>query len=287
MRIEEMKQLKREWGYTNEEISERTGIAVGTVQKIFSGETKSPRRDTIKALEKLFCSEYHGVYPGPVYDFPPEGKPVLVKEGILAESYGPEAAGTSAAAKRPQGEYTAEDYNNWPEDRRVELIDGRIYNLAAAKVSHQIIIDEILTDLKNFIRSNKGSCLPLSSNINVHIDNDLKTVLQPDLSILCDRSKLHPNDERIWGAPDLVMEVLSPSTRRKDMTIKLNKYCEGGVREYWLIDPDKKQIIVYDFAHEDLVTVYSFEDKVPVGIWDEKLEIDFARISSVLDQIFN
>ena len=149
MKIEEMKQLKREWGYTNEEISERTGVAVGTVQKIFSGETKSPRRETIKALEKLFCSERHAIYPGPVYDFPPEGKPILVKEGSLAE-------GTYRVL--PQGKYTAEDYKNWPEGSRIELINGHIYNLASPTLRHEYIIGEILTDFKIFVRSSKGKC---------------------------------------------------------------------------------------------------------------------------------
>lgn len=277
MKIEEMKQLKREWGYTNEEISERTGVAVGTVQKIFSGETKSPRRETIKALEKLFCGDSHAVYPGPVYDFPPEGKPVLVKEGNLAEE---------AYAALPQGKYTAEDYNNWPDDKRIELIDGRIYNLATPTLAHEFIIGEILTDFKNFVRRNSGSCIPFGSNVSVYIDRDLNTVLQPDLTVVCDRSKLHPDGNRIWGGPDLVVEVLSPSTRRKDMTLKLNKYCDGGVREYWIIDPAKEQVIIYDFAHNDLVSVYSFEDKIPVGIWESKCEVDFSQIKSRLSDIF-
>lgn len=291
MKIEEMKALKCEWGYTNEQISELTGIAVGTIQKIFSGETKSPRRETIQALEKLFRSGYYGIYPGPVYDFPPEGKPILLKEGNLAEAYGAAstegAVGAERLPLRAQGEYTSEDYNNWPEESRIELIDGHIYNLAAVKASHEIIVGEILTELKNFTRKYKRSCIPFGSNIGVHIDNDHRTVLQPDITILCDHKKLHRDDEHIWGGPDLVMEVLSPSTRRKDMTLKLNKYCNGGVREYWLIDADKKQVIVYDFAHDDLISCYSFDEKVPVGIWDGACEIDFGQISSVLEQVFS
>lgn len=285
MKIEEMKELKREWGYTNEQISEETGVAVGTVQKIFSGETKSPRRETIEALEKLFCGKHHSVYPGPVYDFPPEGKPILVKEANPDELY--DVMDYSSCESILQGEYTAEDLENWPDDRRIELIDGRIYNFAAVKASHEIIAAEILTDLKIYTRENKRNCLVLGSQAGVKIDNNNKTVLLPDITILCDHKKIHRDDENIWGAPDLVMEVLSPSTRRKDMTLKLHKYASRGVREYWIIDPDKKQIIVYDFAHGDQVSFYSFHDKVPVGIWDGECEIDFSQISDYLELILS
>ena len=284
MKIEEMKELKREWGYTNEQISEETGVAVGTVQKIFSGETKSPRRETIEALEKLFCSEHHSVYPGPVYDFPPEGKPILVKEANPDEIY--DIMDYNNYESTLQGNYTAEDLENWLADRRLELIDGRIYNLAAAKLTHEIIVKELLTDLNSFTRKSKRSCLVLGSNAGVNIDSNQKTVLLPDITILCDHKKINWDDEHIWGGPDLVIEVLSPSTRRKDMTLKLHKYASRGVREYWIIDPDKKQIIVYDFAHGDQVSFYSFHDKVPVGIWDGECEIDFAQISEYLESVF-
>ena len=285
MKIEEMRELKREWGYTNEQISEETGVAVGTVQKIFSGETKSPRRETIKALEKLFCSDHHGVFPGPVYDFLPEGKPVLVKEGNLAEDY--YEADYSKYEGMSQGDYTAEDIEYWPDDQKVELIDGRVYNLAAARVTHEIIAAELLTDLRNFTRKNKRNCLVLGSNAGVKIDGNNKSLLLPDITILCEHKKIHLDDENIWGGPDMVVEVLSPSTRRKDMTLKLHKYASRGVREYWIIDPDKKQIIVYEFSKGDLVSFYSFNDKIPVGIWDGECEIDFSQISDYLESVLS
>ena len=86
MTIEEMKRLKKERGYTNEYICDGSGVPLGTVQKIFSGETKSPRYETIQALEKFFASERYEVFPGPVYDYPPEGERVLVKESSPLEA---------------------------------------------------------------------------------------------------------------------------------------------------------------------------------------------------------
>ncbi len=285
MKIEEMKQLKREWGYTNEDISERTGVAVGTVQKIFSGETKSPRRETIEALEKLFCSENHAVYPGPVYDFLPVGPPVLVKEGNLAEEY--EYSIDPSLIAKHQGEYTIEDYKRLREERRVELIDGHIYNLSAPTAEHQLLITEVITELNIFVRAKKKKCVPFAPSITVRADHDEKTAVEPDLMILCDPGKLRRKEEDVWGGPDLVMEVLSPSTRQKDMTVKLNKYWNGGVREYWLIDLQNKKVIVHDFEHGDDISVYTFEDKVPVGIWNGECEIDFARITETIDSIFS
>ena len=284
MKIEEMKRLKREWGYTNEDISEQTGVAVGTIQKIFSGETKSPRRETIEALEKLFGSEDHFVHPGPVYDFLPEG-PVLVKEGNLAEQY--EYISGSEYIARDLGPYTAGDYEKLRKDHRIELIDGYIYNLAAPTATHQIIVGAIITELKNFVRKKKKKCIPFAASVSVRLDQDDKTAVEPDLMILCDPAKIRREKEDIWGAPDLVMEVLSPSTRGKDTTKKLSKYCAGGVREYWVIDPKYKQIIVYSFEQDNRVKLYTFEDKVPIGIWNGECEIDFAQISAEIEQVFS
>ncbi len=275
MKIETMMELKREYGYTNEYISESTGIAVGTIQKIFSGETKRPRRETLLALEKLFTDPRRAVFPGPVYDFLPTGEKILVKEQNLAEKY---CAG-------PRGSFTAADLEDLPEGQRAEVIDGVIYNLASPTLIHQFITDEILTALKNHVREHQGDCLPVSSPLDVYPDCDDKTCVQPDILILCDRSKIG-KDEKIWGAPDLIMEILSPSTKMKDGTIKLEKYCTSGVREYWLIDPKEKQITVCDFAHRDLFHHYTFHDSVPVGIWDGACAIDFDQILQGISDIF-
>ena len=108
------------------------------------------------------------------------------------------------------------------------------------------------------------------------MDCDDRTMVQPDIIVLCDKSKAIKRG--IYGAPDFVVEILSPSTGRKDAIIKLRKYKESGVREYWMVDPDRKRIVVYDWDNGGIPKVYGFDAKVPVGIFDGECEIDFAEI---------
>ena len=119
--------------------------------------------------------------------------------------------------------------------------------------------------------------------LDVQLDCDDRTMVQPDLLVVCDRSKVQK--KVVYGAPDLVVEVLSPATRRKDMSIKLAKYTEAGVREYWLVDPDKKKILVYLLEEDDLPTIYGFRDQVPVGIFGEELCVDFTQIDDYISEI--
>ena len=93
---------------------------------------------------------------------------------------------------------------------------------------------------------------------------------------MCNRDKLHP--KFVYGAPDLVIEVLSPSTKCKDEGIKLTKYRSAGVREYWLVDAKKKAVVVHKFNENGISKIYSFDSKVPVGIFDDKCEVDFSDI---------
>ena len=118
--------------------------------------------------------------------------------------------------------------------------------------------------------------MPFISPVDVQLDCDDRTIVQPDLLILCDKDKYTP--ARIIGAPDFVAEVLSRSTRTKDIFIKLNKYRNAGVREYWIIDPAKKTVMVWDFENDDTVNIYGFRDSIPVGIYEGELVIDFSVI---------
>ena len=112
--------------------------------------------------------------------------------------------------------------------------------------------------------------------MDVQLDCDDKTMVQPDVMVVCDRDKII--NRCLYGAPDFVVEILSPSTSKKDSTIKLKKYKDAGVREYWMVDPDKKKVVVYDWNKSDIPVVYGFDAKVPVGIFDGECEIDFAEI---------
>lgn len=244
MTIEEMKKKKRERGYTYAQISELTGVPLGTVQKIFCGETVSPRYDTLLALENLF-----------------QVKPVLKEASYQIEK---------------QGIYTVEDYRNLPEERRVELIDGYFYDMAAPTPVHQLIAGEVYRQIANFIQGKGGDCIPFISPIDVQLDCDEKTMVQPDVVILCQKEKL--KKWGIYGAPDFVLEVISPSTGRKDCIKKLYKYEKAGVREYWLLDPNQKKLLVYDFEGEAYPIICGLEKPVPVGIYQGELEIDFSGV---------
>ncbi|EOS79309.1 hypothetical protein C817_02869 [Dorea sp. 5-2] len=255
MTVSEMRKRKKELGYTNEKVSELSGVPLGTVQKIFAGVTDSPRYDTLQALEKIFVKEW----------------------SMLMESV------AEYRVKR-QGEYTLEDYYALPDERRVELIDGVLYDMSAPTPVHQLIGSEIRERLSAYIKGKGGRCIPLVSPIDVQLDRDDKTVLQPDVLVVCDRSKIIRRC--IYGAPDFIVEILSPATRKKDLTVKLGKYIQAGVSEYWIVDPDKKKVAVYDFAHGELPAVYGFDSRVPVGIFCGECEIDFAEIYGYISFLY-
>ena len=116
----------------------------------------------------------------------------------------------------------------------------------------------------------------LLQHIRVQLDCDNRTMVQPDVIIVCDTDIII--DRCVFGAPDFVLEVLSPSTRRKDCVKKLDKYMEAGVREYWMVDMKQNKVIIYQFESETYPVIYGFEQPIPVGIYDGKLKIDMKLI---------
>lgn len=182
--------------------------------------------------------------------------------------------------RKQQGEYTLEDYYALPDDMRVELIDGVIYDMSAPTFAHQSIVVGLSSAFLDYIRRKNSKCRVVASPIDVQLDRDDRTMVQPDVLILCDKNKLR--NGVVYGAPDLVVEVLSPSTKFKDRTVKLRKYREAGVREYWMIDLNREEVEVYLFQNPDLDTlprVYRFDSIIPVGIYDGDCKVDFAEIS--------
>ena len=122
--------------------------------------------------------------------------------------------------------------------------------------------------------------MPLIAPCDVQLDCDDYTIVEPDVMIVCDKEK--DIKSRIYGAPDFVAEVLSPSTRKKDMTLKLHKYQHAGVREYWILDPQERRILTYFLQDPFGFASYSMKDKVPVGIYNGACEIDFAPLHKQL-----
>lgn len=149
---------------------------------------------------------------------------------------------------------------------RMEYIDGEIVYLAAPNVRHQRIVGKIFVKISNFIDQNKGKCEAYISPFDVQLG---KNQVQPDILVICDpEEKL--DDQKCIGAPDWVVEVISPSTSRIDCFKKLVLYKEHGVREYWIVDPEEEKVLVYFFEEEqDHIDIYDFTQQIPVTIYKD------------------
>lgn len=171
---------------------------------------------------------------------------------------------------------TIADIEALPEGTRAELIDGELFFATAPTIAHQNIVSFLHGTIWSYIKSKSGKCRVFPSPFDVQLNaDDVYNLVQPDIAIVCDRDKLS-GGKRCIGAPDWVIEVVSPSTKAQDYIVKLNKYQTAGVREYWIIDPEKKRIMVYKFETQDY-DMYSFNDTIRVGIYPD-LEINFSEM---------
>lgn len=172
--------------------------------------------------------------------------------------------------------YTEEDYYNLPEEIRAELIDGQFYYMAAPSRIHQKILMELSGTIRDYIRSGKGSCEVYPAPFAVKLFQNKATIVEPDISVICETHKL--TDQGCTGAPDWIIEIISPSTSSHDYIRKLNLYANAGVREYWIINPKNGTVLVYFFEETSFeVMQYTFKDRIKVNIYDD-LWIDFAEL---------
>lgn len=172
-------------------------------------------------------------------------------------------------------EYTIEDIYALPDGVRAELIDGQIYYMAPPSRRHQGILSALHLEIGSYIKSKGGSCKIYPAPFAVFLNEDDKTYVEPDISLICSPDKL--NDKGCAGAPDWVIEIVSPGSKRMDYYTKLFKYRTSGVREYWIVDPDKNLILVYNFENGDSEQ-YTFADSVKAGIYED-LSIDFGQLN--------
>ena len=164
--------------------------------------------------------------------------------------------------------YTEDDYYNLPKNVRAELIDGQFYDMAAPSRIHQEILSSLHLEIGNYLRSKKGSCKIYPAPFSVKLFDNRKTVVEPDISVICDPNKL--TDQGCTGAPDWIIEIVSPSTSSHDYVRKLNLYMDAGVREYWIVDPVQRHIVVYYLEKTQFkMTTYTFQDKVKVNLYDD------------------
>lgn len=171
--------------------------------------------------------------------------------------------------------YTVEDIYNLPDGQRAELIDGEIYYMAPPSRTHQKISGSLFAEIHNYIKGKKGKCEVFAAPFAVFLNKDDRDYVEPDISIICDRDKI---DERgCNGAPDWIIEIVSPSTSRMDYGIKLFKYRSAGVREYWIVNPKTHTVNLFDLEHGEMSNQYSFDDDIPVCIYDD-LKINIAEL---------
>lgn len=166
----------------------------------------------------------------------------------------------------PQGKvYTSKDYWNLPDGHRAELIDGKFYDMAPPKRIHQELVMELSAAIREHIREKGGNCKIYPAPFAVNLDREDRDWVEPDISVVCDPAKL--TDRGCSGAPDLVAEIVSPSSSRMDYVKKLALYSETGVREYWIVDPDRGRTTVYFLERADAPVLYSFDQPIASGIF--------------------
>lgn len=172
--------------------------------------------------------------------------------------------------------YTEEDYYSMPGDVRAELIDGQFYDMAAPNRLHQDILMELSGTIRDYIKSKGGSCRVYPAPFAVKLFEDRKNIVEPDISVVCNPDRL--TDKGCTGAPDWIIEIVSPSDPRHDYITKLSLYNNAGVREYWIVDPQNSEIHVYNMEDGGFTTkTYSFHDTVKAGIYED-LYIDFSGL---------
>lgn len=161
--------------------------------------------------------------------------------------------------------YTIEDIYLLPEGERAELIDGQIFYMAPPATNHQRLVSNMHYQIKDYIRQNNGQCEVFPAPFAVFLSENGKNYVEPDISVICDGEKI--TDKGCQGAPDWIVEIVSPSSRQMDYYKKLFKYRTAGVREYWVVDPDRQMVTVYNFER-DTMEEYPFGEEVPAGIYE-------------------
>ena len=172
---------------------------------------------------------------------------------------------------------TAEEFYETTGEERCELIDGIIYNMSSPTRSHQAILGELYSIIKDYIRNKGGDCLVYPAPFDVQLSDE--TVLEPDISVICDRSKL--TDRGCQGAPDWIIEIASPTSIARDYIEKLKLYTAAGVREYWIVNTSDRSVTVYRLREAHVADSYVFTDVVPVNIYED-FSIDFNLIIEMM-----
>lgn len=186
---------------------------------------------------------------------------------------------TSALQSQPEA-ITLEQYEALPAEKRVEIFDGIVYDMVSPSQIHQSISMQLSTVINNYILRKKGPCSIFSAPFDVKLSDQPLTIVQPDIMIICDKNKL--DGKRCNGAPDFIIEIVSPSNPSDDYIRKAYYYKNAGVREYWIVDPRRKIVTVNYFEGNIVSVQYPFDSIIKVNIYDDLL-INFSEIADLLD----
>ena len=182
--------------------------------------------------------------------------------------------GVSSQPKTTDEKYSAEDYYVLNKGDRVELINGVFYDMSPSPLRiHQEISMELSVLIHSYIKKNNGGCKVYYAPFDVQLSDD--TVVVPDISVICDKNKL--TKKGCTGAPDWIIEIVSDNAVN-DYVRKLNLYQIYGVKEYWIVDPKTKKVMVYIFGDDFSTTIYNFADTIPVNIFNGNLKINISEL---------
>jgi len=180
--------------------------------------------------------------------------------------------------------YTYADYLKWEGPRRYELLDGEAFMMSSPSVTHQALLTELVTEFNIWLRGKpcRVFAAPLDVRLFPKEDNSDKTVVQPDLLVVCDESKL--GKASVNGPPDMIIEIFSPSNSSSELLRKFNYYLEAGVREYWVLDPETKKVNVHIYENGRYICMtYKDNERIPVTVlqgFEISLEALWATVTS-------
>ena len=162
---------------------------------------------------------------------------------------------------------TAEDYWNLPEGERAELINGQLIAMATPSRTHQRLSFNLSRRIADYIDIKGGPCEVIPAPFAVNLNADDKTYVEPDIVVVCDPAKL--SERECKGAPDFIVEVVSPTNRKHDYSTKNALYSDAGVREYWIVDSLKERTTIYRYEEDAAPIIVPFDQPITVGIYGD------------------
>ena len=200
----------------------------------------------------------------------------MEREDIFRMIEGGKSHGTPASEGMPEDRvYTVRDIEALPEGERAELNDGKMYMMATPALTHQELLMWLSATIWNYIRDKRETCKVLPAPFAVYIKDDEHNYVEPDVTVICDMDKL--DEKGCHGAPDWAIEIVSPSSKTMDYIRKCALYEQAGVREYWIVDPEERSVLVYSFEH-GTSGQYTFFEPVKAGIYED-LILDFEEVA--------